>query len=66
MRVHRLFHLLYRRFEMSSHHKFGNQLTCMRTDDVRADNLAVLLVANDFYEAFRFTSRPRATAFSIS
>src|SRR5688572_21242362 len=54
MRVHRLFHLLDRRLQMSSHNKLRDEFACARSDDVRANDFAVLLVPNDLDEAFGF------------
>src|SRR5688572_21736464 len=54
MRVHGLLHLLDGRFEVPPDNKLRNQLTRARPDDVRANDLAVLLVANDLDEAFGF------------
>ena len=39
-----------------------NQLGRVRADDVRAEDLAVLRVANDLHEALRVARRARAAA----
>src|SRR5688572_19366411 len=61
VRVHRFFHLLDCRFQVSADDELGDQLTRTRSDDMRADDLAVLFVANDLHEAFRLARCACAT-----
>src|SRR5690606_39881334 len=62
MRMHSRLHLLRRRLEVAADDEFADQLARARPDDVRAQDLAVLLVADDLHEAFRLARRARATA----
>src|SRR5512132_998153 len=47
---------------MQANYKFCDQLTRVRTHNVRAEDLTVLLVAHDLHEAFRFTCSTRSAA----
>ena len=59
MWVHRCLELLNGRLEVTSHHELGNQLGGVRPDDVGSQDLRILLVSDDLYEALRVPPRYR-------
>src|SRR5690625_3817503 len=57
----RTIHLLDRRLEVTSHDELGDQFARMWTDDMRTEELTVLLVPDDLHEAVSITHRPSTT-----
>ena len=62
MRMDREVHFLDRELVRPRDDELVNQLRRVRADDVRAEDLAVLRVANDLHEALRLARRARAAA----
>ena len=59
MRVHRAAQFFGSRFKLHRHAGFGNQFSRMWANDVHAENLVVLLLADDLYKAFFFAEDAR-------
>src|SRR5690606_34674568 len=59
VRVHRPLQLLDRRLQPPADHELADQLARVRADDVRAEDLAVALVADHLDEALGVTGRAR-------
>src|SRR5690606_26352615 len=58
--MHRALHLLGRRFQVSANDELRDQLGRVRSDDMGAQHLRVLLVTDDLDEPFRLPRRERS------